>query len=52
MGLALAGFSIYGQYQASQLYPAINQQLGYQACVQQVQAAQAQQQVTPLEDGN
>lgn len=44
MGLALGGFAIYSQYQASQFYPMLQQQIGFQACVQQVQAEQAKQQ--------
>lgn len=41
LGIALIVFAIYGQYQASQLYPAIHQQIGFQACVAQVQQEQA-----------
>lgn len=56
LAIVFVGFAIYGQYQASQLYPAINQQLGFQACVTQVQAEQAkqqqQQQPKPIEDGS
>lgn len=44
LGIALVGFAIYGQYQASQLYPKVHQEVGYQMCISQYQAEVAKQQ--------
>lgn len=47
LAVSAVSFSIYGQYQQSQLYPALHQQIGFQQCVTQVNAEMAQQQAPP-----
>lgn len=57
IGIALIGafavvMACYGLYQQSQLYPRMNQEIGFNACVQQVQAEMAaqQNQVTTIDN--
>lgn len=44
LGIVAVGMAIYSLYQQSQLYPAVHQQIGYQACVNEVNAKVAEQQ--------